>query len=324
MDLMDQRLALVSHHRNGPTGLNGVWTAPVCPIHGRSKASKTGMSADFLMIASQSMRSMKSTVLVVGALLAMVVSGRAASGLGDDPTKFDQLLDDAILRRDAAFIEAVVAADARFTVAGQPGGTVWDKQQFVNAVKAYSGLALTTDSIQVEQHADLVETLGHIQVKTPDSNRPEYQVYFVRLYRKGPEGWQFVSHRTVRELDGPLPSSRTGAPAETMTNPGGGTEQGPVRPGNGVTLPRVLKELRPQYTSQGMRAKIQGTVMIECVVLTDGTVGDIKVVRSLDPFNGLDEAAITAAKQWRFSPGTRNGQPVPVIVTIELTFTLGK
>jgi TonB family protein len=39
---------------------------------------------------------------------------------------------------------------------------------------------------------------------------------------------------------------------------------------------------------------------------------------------GLDEEAIKAAKQWKFAPGTRNGEPVPVMVSIELTFTLGK
>ena len=71
-----------------------------------------------------------------------------------------------------------------------------------------------------------------------------------------------------------------------------------------------------------MRAKVQGTVLLECVVNPNGTVGDIHVVRSLDPTFGLDEEAIKAAREWLFKPGTRLGQPVPVLVTIELTFTL--
>jgi protein TonB len=103
---------------------------------------------------------------------------------------------------------------------------------------------------------------------------------------------------------------------------GGGTGGGPYRPGNGVTLPRVLHEERPQYTSDAMRAKVQGTVLLECVVRPDGTVGDVQLVRSLDPTFGLDQQAIAAAKKWRFVPGTRLGEPVPVLVTIELTFTL--
>ena len=103
---------------------------------------------------------------------------------------------------------------------------------------------------------------------------------------------------------------------------GGGTGGGAYRPGNGVSLPRLLREVKPQYTSDAMRAKVQGTVLVECVVRQDGSVGDVQVVRSLDPVFGLDQEAIKAAKQWRFQPGTRMGEAVPVLITIELTFTL--
>jgi periplasmic protein TonB len=103
---------------------------------------------------------------------------------------------------------------------------------------------------------------------------------------------------------------------------GGGTGGGTYRPGNGVSIPRVLREVKPQYTSDAMRAKVQGTVLLECVVRPDGSVGDVQILRSLDGVFGLDQEAIKAAKQWRFAPGTRMGEPVPVVVTIELTFTL--
>jgi protein TonB len=84
----------------------------------------------------------------------------------------------------------------------------------------------------------------------------------------------------------------------------------------------LLREVKPQYTAEAMRAKVQGRVMLECIVLADGTVGNVEVLRSLDPTFGLDQEAIKAAKQWRFDPGTRFGEPVAVLVTIELTFTL--
>jgi len=103
---------------------------------------------------------------------------------------------------------------------------------------------------------------------------------------------------------------------------GGGTGGGAFRPGNGVELPQPLREVKPQYTAEAMRAKVQGTVLLECVVLPDGSVGNVEVVKSLDPTFGLDSEAIKAAKQWRFRPGTRFGEPVAVLVTIELTFTL--
>jgi periplasmic protein TonB len=103
---------------------------------------------------------------------------------------------------------------------------------------------------------------------------------------------------------------------------GGGTGGGAYRPGSGVTIPVVLREVKPAYTADAMRAKVQGTVWLECIVMPDGTVGDVKVTRSLDSVFGLDQEAIKAARQWRFRPGMRMGEPVPVIITIELTFTL--
>jgi len=103
---------------------------------------------------------------------------------------------------------------------------------------------------------------------------------------------------------------------------GGGTGGGNYRPGNGVTTPVVLREVKPQYTSDAMRAKVQGAVWLECVVRADGTVGDVKVIRSLDSTFGLDLEAMKAARQWRFRPGTRMGEAVNVLVIIQLDFTL--
>jgi TonB family protein len=103
---------------------------------------------------------------------------------------------------------------------------------------------------------------------------------------------------------------------------GGGTGGGVFRPGNDVAPPRVLREIRPEYTSEAMRARIQGTVWLDVVVLPDGTVGDVTVSKSLDNVFGLDSQAVAAARQWLFSPGMRLGEPVAVLVTLELFFNL--
>jgi protein TonB len=103
---------------------------------------------------------------------------------------------------------------------------------------------------------------------------------------------------------------------------GGGFGGGVFRIGSGVESPRLLRSVRPNYTSEAMRAKVQGVVRLEGVVLADGSVGDVRVTRSLDPVFGLDEEAIKAAKQFRFAPGTRLGQPVAVLVSFEIEFTL--
>jgi TonB family protein len=92
----------------------------------------------------------------------------------------------------------------------------------------------------------------------------------------------------------------------------------------GVTLPRVVREVKPVYTAAAMQAKIQGTVWMTAVVLENGDVGEVAVVKSLDQEYGLDQQAIDATRQWKFEPGTREGKPVPVEITIEMTFTLKK
>jgi len=94
----------------------------------------------------------------------------------------------------------------------------------------------------------------------------------------------------------------------------------PERVGPGIQPPKLLREVKPQYTARALQEKIQGEVHMECVVGIDGKTSDVKVIRPLDP--DLDRAAVDAAKQWEFEPGRRQGKPVPVIVTVEMGFTL--
>jgi TonB family protein len=110
----------------------------------------------------------------------------------------------------------------------------------------------------------------------------------------------------------------------TAPVPGTATIGGAYRTGGGVSLPKLVHEVRPNYTAQALAARIEGAVLIECVVKTDGTVGEATVIRSLDDRLGLDEEALKAARGWRFQPGTRDGVPVPVLITIELTFIVKK
>jgi protein TonB len=102
----------------------------------------------------------------------------------------------------------------------------------------------------------------------------------------------------------------------------GGTNGNAYRVGSGVTSPTEIRRGTPQYTADAMRARIQGSVLVECVVQTNGACSDIRVLRSLEPSFGLNAEALKAAGQWRFRPGTRLGAPVPVLVTMEITFAL--
>lgn len=103
---------------------------------------------------------------------------------------------------------------------------------------------------------------------------------------------------------------------------GGGTGGGVYQVGSGVTTPEPLFRPTPQYTSDAMRARVQGVAMLSCIVRPDGTVTDVEIVRSLDKTFGLDEEAIKAARRWRFKPGTLKGEAVSVRVVIEMSFSL--
>jgi len=67
---------------------------------------------------------------------------------------------------------------------------------------------------------------------------------------------------------------------------------------------------------------VQGVVALEAVVKADGSVGQVRITRSLDPHFGLDEEAIRTVRSWRFRPAKKNGEPVDVWVDVELSFTL--
>jgi protein TonB len=100
----------------------------------------------------------------------------------------------------------------------------------------------------------------------------------------------------------------------------GGTGGDSFQPGD-VTMPVEIHKGSPQYTPEAMRARAQGAITVECLVQTTGVCANIRVKRSFNPTFGLDQEAIKAAAQWRFRPGMRRGEPVPVLVTIEIAFT---
>jgi periplasmic protein TonB len=101
---------------------------------------------------------------------------------------------------------------------------------------------------------------------------------------------------------------------------GGGTGGGPYRPGSGITAPAILQEVKPDYTEDARRRGLSGDVVLEIVVKSDGRVGAVRIVQGLGA--GLDERAVAAVRQWRFSPATRHGVPVDVIVEVAMEFKI--
>ena len=116
------------------------------------------------------------------------------------------------------------------------------------------------------------------------------------------------------------------------TGPGDGKGAGPGKDdgfgdgafsvGNGVTSPLPLTRASGRYTPAAVLARAQGTISVECVVEPDGQCGDVRVVRGFNPSFGLDTEALSAARRWRFRPGTRDNVPVPVLVRLDIEFRI--
>ncbi len=103
---------------------------------------------------------------------------------------------------------------------------------------------------------------------------------------------------------------------------GGGFGGGAMRPGNGVQEPTLLRGPDPSYTPDAMRAKVQGVVELEAVLSANGSVTDVRVLKSLDRTFGLDEEAMRTARQWLFRPARFQGQAVAYVVVIQMEFRL--
>jgi len=91
----------------------------------------------------------------------------------------------------------------------------------------------------------------------------------------------------------------------------------------GLVMPVIQHRKDPFYPPAAMREKIEGEVQIEAVVREDGTVGEVRVIKSLDTKFGLDDSAVAAVKAWVFKPGHfSDGLPVPVICLMVMEFRL--
>jgi TonB family protein len=136
--------------------------------------------------------------------------------------------------------------------------------------------------------------------------------------RRSADLWEF------QEVDG---TSEVPAPADGAELPG---QLGPsilvdlpkslYRIGGKVKPPSLVYKVEPVYTEAARRKKIEGTVVLQAVVQTDGKARNFQIVKSLE--SGLDQKAIEAVARWKFRPGMRDGNPVDVLAAFEVNFRL--
>lgn len=118
--------------------------------------------------------------------------------------------------------------------------------------------------------------------------------------------------REIRELRGPIP-----APVASAALSCGGAM--PIRVGGNIAAPMKIKDVKPAYPPDAMRERVQGIVILEATIDCDGSVVNPRILRG-QPM--LDAAALEAVQRWKYMPVLLNGSPVPVLMTMTVTFTL--
>lgn len=142
-----------------------------------------------------------------------------------------------------------------------------------------------------------------------------------RLNRNGRTGLATLIAAALVLSMAPLASMRAAmvTPAAPVISPAVQAPQDAVRVGSQIPPPKKTKDVRPVYPPMAIAGKVQGTVILELAIDAEGAVTDAKILR---PVALLDQAALEAVRQWRFTPTELNGQRVPVVMTVTVAFRL--
>ena len=117
----------------------------------------------------------------------------------------------------------------------------------------------------------------------------------------------------------PPAESETDSASEHPAAPASEVEQ-VFKVGTEVSSPRLLYKVEPEYSEKARKAKFEGTVLLGVEVWEDGMAHNIRILRGVGL--GLDESAVEAVRQWKFSPGEKDGKPVRVAAQIQVSFRL--
>jgi TonB family protein len=179
-----------------------------------------------------------------------------------------------------------------------------------SALNQLAGVKLAQGGSEADAEA-LYQRALSLQTPSSSASATTMQLYATLLRRQNRIAEADTYEQQAREIYRTRIAQLTEASAASMPA---------HRVGNGVTAPRLLYKVEPAYTEEARAAKFQGTVLLYVEIGTDGLAHNISVKRTLGM--GLDEKAIEAVLNWKFQPGTEEGQPVPVAATIEVNFRL--
>jgi periplasmic protein TonB len=199
----------------------------------------------------------------------------------------------------AAFVVSIVATDAlpaplrstRFVVVNPPVPTPPEPARPLPKVKDVPSI-MVTPLVEPETVAREVSVPQPVNVARSDDGIPEGGI---------PARFGNNSSPIPPDLPPPLPP------------------QAPVRVGGLIRPPQRIRDVAAQYPEIARSARVSGVVILEAVIAEDGAVRDVKILRSI-PL--LDKAAVDAVRQWRFTPTLLNDQPIPIVMTVTVAFTL--
>ncbi len=236
------------------------------------------------------------------------------------PTALYRPYPDYTRKARKAKVEGVVAA--RFTVDSE--GNTADIQvtkslgmgldeKTVNAVRKWKFEPATRDGVPVPAPMTVAFHF-RLEYKTPQEDEQAFA-----------EAGFATEKPALEPNPGGAPEAQTAGatvPQPTPESPGDAQPfgQGAYRVGENVSAPTVISRSTPGYTTEGRRAKRQGTVVLSVVVDPQGNVSEMRVVQGLG--YGLNEKAAEAVRAWKFKPGTRDGVPVAVLITVAVAFRL--
>lgn len=206
------------------------------------------------------------------------------------------------------------------------GAVVIDEYTFAGGGSYIPSLGLTTDSGLVQflggPQASLFRdpAAGHVvsfrgSGRSGAGNRPAAEIE-PRLVAQASRNAQ-NNARVAGNINTGISMSIEGAGGIQVSPPAAGSQ--PVRVGGNIKTPAKVVHVDPVIPARAVQARISGMVIVEAVIGVDGSITDVKVLRSI-PL--LDEAAVEAVRQWKFTPTTLNGVPVPVVMTLTVNFPL--
>lgn len=140
-----------------------------------------------------------------------------------------------------------------------------------------------------------------------------------------PEGPEYLDEGVPGGVEGGVPGGIVGGvlgglPEPPPPPPPPPAARAPVRIGGQIQAPTLIHRVEPYYPPTAVDARLQGMVILEAIVDRDGSVAEVKVLRSVNPL--LDREAVLAVKQWRYSPLVLNGLRERFVLTVMLSFSI--